>query len=78
MTLRYYEDIFRSTSLGDGYAATLMRNDGTLLARYPVAGQIGKIVPVSVLKTLAASRSGVSRSVSPVDQQPALLRRIAL
>lgn len=70
MTLKYYDDIFRSTSLGDGYAATLMRNDGTLLARYPVAGQIGRITPVSVLKTVAESRSGVSRSVSPVDQQP--------
>jgi diguanylate cyclase (GGDEF)-like protein/PAS domain S-box-containing protein len=65
--LKYYEDLFHSTSLGDGYAAALMRQDGTLLARYPVAGSIGMKVPGSVLKTLGNSRSGVSRSVSPVD-----------
>lgn len=69
MTLNYFSDFFRSTSLGSDYAATLMRDDGTLLARYPQAGQIGQTVPVSVLKTLGNSRSGVSRSVSPLDQQ---------
>ena len=68
--LQYFEDIFRSTSLGDGYAATLLRQDGTLLARFPIAGTIGKIVPASVLKKLANSSSGVSRAISPVDHQP--------
>ena len=68
--LNYFEDLFRSTSLGDGYAATLVRQDGTLLARFPMAGTIGKIVPASVLKKIANSRFGLSRSVSPVDQQP--------
>jgi diguanylate cyclase (GGDEF)-like protein/PAS domain S-box-containing protein len=69
ITLKYYEDFFRSTSLGDGYAATLMRTDGTLLARYPVAGTIGSIASASVLKRIANSNSGVSRSISPVDHQ---------
>ncbi len=69
MTLQFYESFFGSTSLGDGYAATLMRNDGTLLARYPPAGTIGSIAPASVLKTLTNSRSGVSRAVSPVDHE---------
>jgi diguanylate cyclase (GGDEF)-like protein/PAS domain S-box-containing protein len=68
-TLKYIEDIFRATSLGDGYAATLMRQDGTLLARYPVAGKIGTVAPASVLKRMANARSGVSRSISPVDHQ---------
>ena len=68
--LHYFEDVFRATSIGDGYAATLMREDGTLLARYPMAGKIGMVAPASVLKTLAKSRSGVSRSISPVDRQP--------
>ena len=36
--MKYFEELFHSTSLGEGYAAALMRQDGTLLARYPVAG----------------------------------------
>ena len=70
--LKYFEELFRSTSLGDGYAAALMRQDGTLLARYPTGGQIGKVTPASVLKTVLVSRSGVSRSISPVDEQARL------
>ena len=66
-SMKYFEELFRSTALGDGYAATLMRSNGTLLARYPRAGQIGAIVPASVLKAMSGSRSGVSRSISPVD-----------
>ncbi len=69
-TLKYFEDLFRATSLSEGYAATLIRQDGTLLARYPSAGHIGAIAPASVLKHLTSSRSAVSRSISPVDHQP--------
>ncbi len=67
--LGYFDDFFRSTSLGEGYAATLLRQDGALMARYPAAGKIGTVVSASVLGKLANSRSGVSRAVSPVDQQ---------
>ena len=69
MPLDYIERFFRTTSPSDGYAATLLRDDGTLLARYPPAGVVGKIAPVSVLKKMASSRSGVSRSVSPIDHE---------
>jgi len=67
--MKYFQELFRSTSMGDGYAITLLRRDGTLLTRYPLAGQIGTKVSASVLATLSDSRSGVSRSVSPVDGQ---------
>ncbi len=67
---KYFQELFRSTSLGDGYAATLLREDGTLLTRYPMAGETGTIVPVPLLGPLAHSRSGVSRSVSPIDHEP--------
>ena len=30
--MRYFEELFHSTSIGEGYAAALMRQDGTLLA----------------------------------------------
>jgi diguanylate cyclase (GGDEF)-like protein/PAS domain S-box-containing protein len=68
--LGYFEDLLRATALGDGYAATLMRQDGILLARYPAAGTIGALVPASVLKKVADAKSGVSRAVSPIDHQP--------
>ena len=67
--LKYFQDLFDTTSLGDGYAVTLLRQDGTLLARYPVAGDIGRMVPASVLNAVRNSTSGVSRAISPVDGQ---------
>jgi diguanylate cyclase (GGDEF)-like protein/PAS domain S-box-containing protein len=67
--MKYFDELFRSTSMGEGYAITLLRRDGTLLTRYPMAGQTGTKVPASVLATLSDSRSGVSRSISPVDGQ---------
>ena len=67
--LNYFDELFEKTSLGDGYAATLMRTDGTLLARYPKAGQVGEVHPVASLKKLENARSALSRSVSPVDHQ---------
>ena len=65
--LEYFTDLFRSTSLGEGYAVTLMRRDGTLLARYPTAGTIGMKAPVASIARLANSRSAFSHAISPVD-----------
>jgi two-component sensor histidine kinase/PAS domain-containing protein len=70
IVLDYFEELFRATSFGDGYAATLLDPDGTLLARYPMVGQIGTAVSSPILAVLAGSRSGVSRTMGPVDQQP--------
>jgi diguanylate cyclase (GGDEF)-like protein len=67
--LSYFEELFSATSLGDGYAGALMREDGTLLARYPTAGQIGAKSPASVLEKLQAARFAVSSAISPVDHQ---------
>jgi diguanylate cyclase (GGDEF)-like protein/PAS domain S-box-containing protein len=69
MDMHYFEELFHATSLGDGYAATLMRRDGTLLARYPQVGKIGTVTPATVLITLSHSRSGVARATSPIDGQ---------
>jgi diguanylate cyclase (GGDEF)-like protein/PAS domain S-box-containing protein len=67
--MKYFDELFRSTSMGEGYAIALLRKDGTLLTRYPMAGQIGMKVPASVLTTLSGSRFGVSRPTSAVDGQ---------
>ena len=61
--------MFRSTSLGEGYAASLVRQDGTLLARFPRAGTIGMKATVTVFPRPAAARAAASRAISPVDHQ---------
>jgi diguanylate cyclase (GGDEF)-like protein/PAS domain S-box-containing protein len=66
MDLTYFQDLFRSTALGDGYALALLRSDGVLLTRYPMAGQVGAKVPPTFLFPLSAP-SQVSRSISPID-----------
>jgi PAS domain S-box-containing protein len=65
VVLQYFEELFRATSIGDGYAAKLLREDGTLLVRYPAAGRIGMSAPISVLNRMG--RSGVAREISPTD-----------
>jgi diguanylate cyclase (GGDEF)-like protein/PAS domain S-box-containing protein len=67
MDLKYFHDLFGSTALGDGYALALLRSDGVLLTRYPMAGQVGAKVPPFLLFPLSDSQSKVSRSISPVD-----------
>jgi two-component sensor histidine kinase len=67
IVLQYFEDLFRATSIGDGYAATLRRDDGTLLARYPAAGQIGTAAFASAINRMG--RSGVGRAIGPSDHQ---------
>ena len=66
MDLKYFQDLFRSTALGDGYALALLRSDGVLLTRYPMAGQVGSRVPPLFMFPLSEP-SKVSRSISPVD-----------
>ncbi len=66
--LSYFEDLFRATSNGDGYAATLALPDGTLLMRYPAAGEIGKRLPLGTLATMH-NGAGISHAVSVLDHQ---------
>jgi diguanylate cyclase (GGDEF)-like protein/PAS domain S-box-containing protein len=65
--LSYFENLFQSTSLGEGYATTLMRDDGTLLARYPEDREIGRVALINVMKRLGDAKSVISRTVSPTD-----------
>ncbi len=65
--LKYFEDFYRSVSLGEGSAISLIRVDGGLLARYPPTEAIGKTFPMGGLRVLQGGTSGVSRDVSPVD-----------
>jgi hypothetical protein len=67
MSLQYFQDFYRSTSLGEGSTEVLLRDDGMLLARYPQSSEVGKIVGGSGERLLRAS-DGVLRERSPFDQ----------
>ena len=67
MSLDYFEDFYKSTSLGEGSAESLLRDDGTLLARYPKTSEIGKLVASSSTIALLQSGGGTVREVSPID-----------
>ncbi|MGB7179054.1 MAG: PAS-domain containing protein, partial [Xanthobacteraceae bacterium] len=66
--MAYFEDMFRSTSRGEGYCVTLLRQDGTMLARSPAPDPAAPTAPVTVPKSLTDSDSTVSRVVRPSDQ----------
>ncbi len=66
--MAYFEDMFRSTSRGEGYCVTLLRQDGTMLARSPAPDPAAPTAPVTVPKSLTNSDSTVSRVVRPSDQ----------
>jgi signal transduction histidine kinase/HPt (histidine-containing phosphotransfer) domain-containing protein/ActR/RegA family two-component response regulator len=65
--LKYFEDFYRSVSLGEGTAISLIRLDGALLARYPPADAIGSVFPLGGRRALGGGTTGVIRDVSPVD-----------
>jgi len=66
MSLQYFQDFYQSISPGEGSSESLLRNDGTLLARYPQTNEIGKIFSGSQ-RALAQSDSSTYREVSPFD-----------
>jgi signal transduction histidine kinase/DNA-binding response OmpR family regulator len=66
MSLQYFENFFGSTSLG-GSSISLVREDGTLLARYPHSDNVGK--PSSGAGQRALAAGGNLREVSAVDHK---------
>jgi signal transduction histidine kinase/DNA-binding NarL/FixJ family response regulator/HPt (histidine-containing phosphotransfer) domain-containing protein len=67
ISLQYFDDFFRSISLGEGSTEALLRDDGTLLARFPATQEIGKIVASESFRRLARAGSGTIRETSPID-----------
>jgi diguanylate cyclase (GGDEF)-like protein/PAS domain S-box-containing protein len=64
--MAYFDELFHSTALGEGYGVTLLRRDGALLTRYPAADPAE---PIIVPKSLKETDSAVSPEVRPNDQQ---------
>ncbi len=65
MALKYFEDFYRATSLGEGSAVSLVRTDGTLLVRHPQTSDIGRVFETS--KTIAVAPTRTVRQASPID-----------
>jgi signal transduction histidine kinase/DNA-binding response OmpR family regulator len=67
MSTQYFENFFASTSLGGAKTVSMIREDGTLLARYPHSENIGKPSSGAGQRTLAAG--GMLREASVNDQK---------
>ena len=67
MSLQYFENFFGSTSLGLNTSISLVREDGTLLARFPPTDGIGKPSSGGGQRALAAG--GTIRELSTRDQR---------
>ena len=69
ISLQYFEEFYRSISLGEGSAQSLLRDDGTVLARYPATPDIGKVLNSDLHWALKSSAVNTARQVSPVDRK---------
>jgi PAS domain S-box-containing protein len=73
MEVKYLEEYFGSIALGPGSSISLLRDDGTLLARYPrLAEGVGKIYPGGV-EALKDRTSVVIRTLSSMTGTDRLL-----
>jgi signal transduction histidine kinase/AmiR/NasT family two-component response regulator/HPt (histidine-containing phosphotransfer) domain-containing protein len=53
ISLQYFENFFGATSLGEGNAVSLVREDGTMLARFPRTDRIGAAIEGTIQRALA-------------------------
>jgi signal transduction histidine kinase/DNA-binding NarL/FixJ family response regulator len=67
--LGYFEDLYRSVSLGADSAISLMRDDAVLLARYPADEAIGRSLPQTVIPPPQSKAPTFIRELSPMDGQ---------
>jgi signal transduction histidine kinase/CheY-like chemotaxis protein len=66
MSLDYFEQFYKSVTLGEGGSISLVRQAGALLVHYPHSDQIGKIFPDGAQRVLSY-RNGAVRDRSPLD-----------
>ncbi|MDB5656802.1 MAG: Hpt sensor hybrid histidine kinase [Tardiphaga sp.] len=69
MSLQYFEEVYRSVSPGEGSAQSLVRNDGTMLARYPATREIGQVVRSDLKWALQTPGVNSVRQMSPIDRE---------
>jgi diguanylate cyclase (GGDEF)-like protein len=72
--LSYFDELFRSISLGEGSSITLFRSDGALLTRFPqIESIIGKTFEPSVSTALGDANSGTARFIGQIGGKDRLL-----
>ncbi|CAN5248268.1 hypothetical protein BH11PSE4_BH11PSE4_32590 [soil metagenome] len=69
MSMQYFEDFYKSISLGEGSAQSLVRDDGTLLARYPATREIGKVLESELRWAFKPGQVNTIRQMSPVERE---------
>ncbi|MGA2891592.1 MAG: ATP-binding protein [Xanthobacteraceae bacterium] len=70
ISLQYFENFFGATSFGDGSVVALVREDGTLLARFPHDNRVGAATVGGPQRALAAG--GIIREWAPSDGKMAI------
>jgi len=68
ISLQYFQDFYRSISLEEGSAISLLRDDGYLLARYPQSAAIGRVFKAEDRYRLLQAPTELFRERSPIDQ----------
>jgi len=66
VSMAYFDNFFGTTVTGPGNSVSMMRDDGTLLARFPQSGDVGRSPSMTARRALDAG--GVVREESPSDQ----------
>jgi two-component system, sensor histidine kinase len=71
--LQHFEEFYAAVALGEGGSITLLRQDGMMLARYPMQEEkIGRVVPGISLANGAGRGQGWSTSIDGVTRYIAL------
>ena len=71
VSMEYFENFFGTTVMGAGNSVSMVRDDGTLLARFPPSADIGGAVSMTAQRALNAG--GIVRETSPSDREPRIV-----
>jgi signal transduction histidine kinase/DNA-binding response OmpR family regulator len=71
VSMEYFENFFGTTVTGPGNSVSMVRDDGTLLARFPSSADIGHAFSTTAQRALSAG--GLVRETSPSGHEPHLV-----
>jgi signal transduction histidine kinase/DNA-binding response OmpR family regulator len=71
VSMDYFANFFGTTVTGPGNSVSMVRDDATLLARFPLSADIGGAVSMTAQRALNAG--GIVRETSPTDREPRIV-----
>jgi hypothetical protein len=71
VSMPYFENFFGTTVMGAGNSVSMVRDDATLLARFPPSADIGGAISMAAQRALNAG--GIVRETSPSDREPRIV-----